>query len=45
MNITLSKMVGEPAIDIFDVMSGFVLLIVAAAFIFGDYAKRNGHLR
>ena len=45
VNITLSKMVGEPAIDIFDVMSGFVLLIVAAAFIFGDYAKRNGHLR
>ncbi len=45
VNITLSKMVGEPAIDVFDVMSGFVLLIVAAAFFFGDYAKKNGYLK
>lgn len=44
VNISLSKMVGEPVIDIFDVISGFVLLIVAAAFFFGDYAKKNGYV-
>ncbi len=45
INITLSKMIGEPAIDVWDVLSVFILLILAAAFIIGDYARKKGYVR
>lgn len=45
INSTLSKMIGEPAIDIWDILSVFILLIVAVAFFIGDYARKNGYVR
>lgn len=45
INSTLSKMIGEPVIDIWDILSIFVLLIIAFAFIIGDYARRKGYVR
>ena len=38
-------MIGEPMIDIWDILSVFILLIVAVAFIIGDYARKNGYVR
>ena len=40
INGTLSKMIGEPVIDAGDILSVFILLTTAAAFIIGDYARR-----
>lgn len=45
INSTLSKMIGEPIIDIWDIVSIFILLIIAIAFIIGDYARRKGYVR
>ncbi len=45
INITLSEMIGEPAIDIWDIVSVFILLIIAIAFIIGDYARKKGYAR
>lgn len=45
INITLSKMIGEPLIDIWDIVCVFILLIIAAAFLIGDYAGRKGYER
>lgn len=45
INIILSKIIGEPVIDIWDILSVFILLIVAAAFIIVDYARRKGYVR
>ena len=45
INSTLSKMIGEPMIDIWDILSVFILLIVAVAFIIGDHARKNGYVR
>ncbi len=45
INITLSKMIGEPAADVWDILSSFILLIIAAAFIIGDYAKKKGYIK
>ena len=42
---TLSKMIGEPVIDIWDKLSIFILLIIAFAFIIGDYARRKSYVR
>ena len=41
INSTLSKMIGELVIDIWDILSIFILLIIAVAFIIGDYARRK----
>ena len=41
INSTLSKMIGEPVVDIWDILSVFILLIIAVAFIIGDYAKKK----
>jgi len=41
INVTLSKMIGESAIDIWDMLSVFILLIIAVAFIIGDYARKK----
>lgn len=45
VNIILSKIIGEPVIDIWDILSMFILLIIAVAFIIGDYARRKGYIR
>jgi len=45
INGTLSKMIGEPVIDIWDILSIFILLIIGFAFIIGDYARRKGYVR
>lgn len=42
VNMALSRMIGEPVIDIWDMISVFILGIMGVAFIIGDYAKRNG---
>ena len=41
INITLSKLIGEPVIDVWDILSAFILLIVSVAFIIGDYARKK----
>ncbi len=45
VNITLSKMIGEPVFDMWDILSVFILLVIAVAFIIGDYAKSKGYIR
>ena len=45
INSTLSKMIGEPVIDIWDILSAFILFILAVAFIIGDYAREKGYIR
>ncbi len=44
INCILSKMIGEPVIDIWDILSVFILFIIAAAFIIGDYARKKGYI-
>ncbi len=45
-NAILSKLVGEPAvIDIWDLLSAFLLLTIAATFMIGDYAQGQGRAR
>lgn len=39
INITLSKMISEPIIDMWDVLAAFVLLIAASASFVCDYGK------
>lgn len=41
VNITLSKMIGEPVIDMWDILSVFILLITAFACITFDYARKS----
>lgn len=43
INSTLSKMIDEPLIDIWDILSVFILLIIAVAFIIGDDARKKNH--
>ena len=45
INSTLSKMIGGPVIDIWDILSVFILFILAVAFIIGDYARKKGYVR
>ena len=45
INITLSKLIGEPVIDVWDILSVFILLIVSVVFIIGDYARKKGFVR
>ncbi len=45
VSITLSRMIGEPAVDVWDILSGFIFLIIAVAFIRGDYARRKGYAK
>ena len=45
INSTLSKMIGEPVVDIWDILSVFILLMIAIAFIIGDCARRKGNVR
>ena len=41
VNIILSRIVSEPIIDIWDILSIFILLIFSFAFFVGDYAKNR----
>jgi len=45
INIILSKMIDEPMMDVWDILSVFILLIIAVAFIIGDYARKKGYAR
>ena len=45
INITLSKIIGEPAIDVWDILSVFILLVIAFAFLIADYARKKGYVR
>lgn len=45
INSTLSIMIGEPPIEVSDVLSIFALLIAAFAFIIADYARRKGYVK
>lgn len=45
INIILSRMISEPVIDIWDILSVFILLILAAAFFICDYAKNKGLIK
>lgn len=42
VNIILSKMISEPVIDMWDILSVFVLLVVAFAFFVYDHFKQTG---
>lgn len=44
VNITLSRMIGEPVVDVWDVLSVFILLIAAFAVFVCDYAKNRGFI-
>lgn len=45
VNVTLSKMIGEPVIDVWDVLSVFVLLVAAFSVFLCDHAKSRGLIR
>jgi transcriptional regulator with XRE-family HTH domain len=42
INITLSKLIHEPILDIWDIMSAFIILVIAFACLFRDYAHHKG---
>ena len=41
INITLSRMIGEPVIDVWDILSAFIILVVAVGFFIGDYSRKK----
>lgn len=41
INAILSRMISEPVVDIWDILSAFILLVVAFIFFVCDYAKRK----
>ena len=45
VNVTLSKMIAEPMIDIWDILFIFILLEAAFAFMFEDYAHNKGSIK
>lgn len=45
INIMLSKMIAEPILDIWDMLSVFILLILAFASFICDYAKKKGVMK
>lgn len=42
VNVILSSMIGGPILDIWDILSGFLLLILAFVFFLCDYARKKG---
>lgn len=42
VNIILSRMISEPIIDMLDILSAFILLIISFAFFTYDYAQNKG---
>lgn len=45
INIILSGMIGEPLVDVWDILSVFILLIAAFSVFICDYAKNRGLIR
>ena len=45
INIMLSKMIAEPILDIWDILSAFILIILAFASFVCDYAKKKGVIK
>lgn len=45
INIMLSKMTAEPILDIWDMLSAFILIILAFASFVCDYAKKKGLIK
>lgn len=45
VNVILSKMIGEPILDIWDMLSVFILLIMAFVFFICDCAKKKGLIK
>ena len=45
INITLSKLIGEPVIDVWDILSVFILLIVSVAFYNWRLCTKKGFVR
>lgn len=43
INIILSNIIGKCVIEVWDILSLFILAIIAFAFIFGDYALKKAH--
>lgn len=41
MNVLISKLIAEPALDLWDALAVFALLILAFAFFIGDYIRRK----
>lgn len=42
VNVILSRLISEPIIDVWDILSVFIMLTVAFAFFICDYAKNKG---
>ena len=42
INTVLSKLIGEPPVDMWDILSVFILLVLAVAFLITDYARKKG---
>lgn len=45
VNVILSKMMDEPVLDVWDMLSIFILLVMAFVFFIFDYAKRKNLIR
>ena len=45
VNIMLSKMIAEPIFDVWDMLSIFILLILAFISFLCDYAKKKGLIK
>ena len=45
INVILSKTIGEPIVDVWDMLSIFILLVLAFVFFIFDYAKRKNLIR
>lgn len=45
INVALSGMIGEPVVDVWDILSAFILLTAAFSVFIWDYAKNRGFIR
>ena len=45
INVVLSKLIGEPIVDVWDIMTMFTLLILAFISFICDYAKKKGFIK
>lgn len=45
INAVLSKIISEPLVDIWDILTAFIILIVAFVIFICDYAQKKGIIR
>ncbi len=45
VNAVLSRLIGEPPLDVWDMLSVFILLIIAVSLLTADYARHKGLIR